>query len=128
MALWMFIAAILSFTTYDYAFLTVIGIHLFTYMVSTRNAVHVIETETLSDIGLSFAFTIENLFALFEEWSFPEMLSSPLKVPGTFVVYGVILAVSVPFMYFFVPETKGLSEKEKKQVFLPGATFGRKLR
>ena len=128
LCIWIFAAAALSFTQYDYVFLGLIGIHLFTYMVSTRNAVHVIETETLTDTGLSLALTIENMFALFEEFSFPEMLASPLKVPGTFIVYGTILAISVPFVYFFVPETSGLSEKEKKQVFLPGATYGRKLK
>ena len=128
LAVWLFCAAGLSFTSLDYVFLALIGIHLFTYMVSTRNAVHIIETETLTDIGLSFAFTLENLFALVEEVSFPKMLASPLKVPGTFLVYGVVLAISVPYMYFLIPETKGLSEKEKKQVFLPGATFGRKLK
>ena len=32
------------------------------------------------------------------------------------------------FIYFVVPETKGLSEQEKKALFLPGAPYGRELR
>ena len=31
-------------------------------------------------------------------------------------------------MYFYVPETKGLNEAEKKRQFYPGAKWGRKLR
>ena len=31
-------------------------------------------------------------------------------------------------MYFYVPETKGLPEAEKKKLFYPGAKWGRKLR
>ena len=31
-------------------------------------------------------------------------------------------------MYFMIPETMGLTCAEKKQLFYPGAKFGRKLR
>ena len=31
-------------------------------------------------------------------------------------------------MYFFVPETKGLNDAEKKSQFYPGAKWGRKLK
>ena len=32
------------------------------------------------------------------------------------------------FMYFYVPETKGLLEADKKKLFYPGAKWGRKLK
>ena len=47
---------------------------------------------------------------------------------GTFFIFGGCSVVSVFFIYFFVGETKGLSEKEKKEIFMPGANYGRKLR
>ena len=47
---------------------------------------------------------------------------------GTFFIFGGITAVSVVFIYYFVGETKGLSEREKKEIFMPGATWGRPLR
>lgn len=31
-------------------------------------------------------------------------------------------------MFFFIPETMGLSAAEKKRLFYPGAKYGRKLR
>ena len=76
LCLFIFMAAGLAFTSYEYVFLGLIGIHLFTYMVSTRNAVHIIATETLTDVGLSLVLSLENSIALFEEWSFPEMLDA----------------------------------------------------
>ena len=36
--------------------------------------------------------------------------------------------VAVFFMYFYVPETKGLLEADKKKLFYPGAEWGRKLK
>lgn len=46
---------------------------------------------------------------------------------GTFAVYGIFAFCGFLFIYKYVPETKGLSEKEKKKLFLPGSKYGRKL-
>ena len=36
--------------------------------------------------------------------------------------------IAVFFVYFYIDETFGLSEKQKKALYIPGAKFGRKLR
>ena len=36
--------------------------------------------------------------------------------------------LATAFMFFFVGETKGLSETEKKEIYLPGAKYGRSLK
>ena len=36
--------------------------------------------------------------------------------------------LATAFMFFFVGETKGLSETEKKEIYLPGAKYGRTLK
>lgn len=46
---------------------------------------------------------------------------------ATFGLYGIFALCGFIFIYKYVPETKGLSEKEKKKLFLPGGKFGRKL-
>ena len=43
-------------------------------------------------------------------------------------MFGFFSACAVVFEYFFVAETKGLSEREKKSLYYPGAPYGRKLR
>ena len=47
---------------------------------------------------------------------------------GTFFLYGGITFVGVFFIYFEIGETKSLSEKQKKEIFMPGAKWGRKLK
>ena len=36
--------------------------------------------------------------------------------------------IAVIFEYFYLAETKGCSEREKKNLYVPGAKYGRKLR
>ena len=43
-------------------------------------------------------------------------------------MFGIFCVLGALFNYFFVAETKGLSEKEKKSLYIPGAKYGRKLR
>ena len=35
---------------------------------------------------------------------------------------------AVFFVYYYIAESKGLSDKEKKALYIPGSEFGRKLR
>ena len=55
-------------------------------------------------------------------------MQSVLKPQGVFFMFGFFSACAVVFEYFFVAETKGLSEREKKGLYYPGAPYGRKLR
>ena len=99
---------------------------IFVYMTTTGPCAWAYAAETCTDTALSMcvftlyfwqtmeSFTTETLMA----WS-PE---------GTFFIFGGITAVSVVFLYFCVGETKGLSEREKKEIYMPGATWGRNLR
>ena len=43
-------------------------------------------------------------------------------------MFGALSLIAVFFVYFFIDETFGLSEKQKKALYIPGAKFGRKLR
>ena len=58
----------------------------------------------------------------------PILLDSPLTPQGVFLIFGIFSIAGYFFVYFFVAETMGLSEKEKKEVFLPGARYGRPIR
>ena len=55
------------------------------------------------------------------------MLDSGLGHGGTFAFYGFFALCGFAFIAIYVPETKGLSEKEKKELFLPGGKYGPKL-
>ena len=45
-----------------------------------------------------------------------------------FFLFSFFSAVAVFFVYFYIAESKGLSDREKKALFIPGAEYGRKLR
>ena len=43
-------------------------------------------------------------------------------------MFGIFNVLATIFVYFSIGETKGLSETEKKEIFLPGAKYGRALK
>ena len=43
-------------------------------------------------------------------------------------MFAIFSLAAVFFVYFFVAESKGLSDRDKKALYVPGAPFGRKLR
>ena len=43
-------------------------------------------------------------------------------------MFSAFSALAVVFVYYFIAESKGLSDKEKKALYIPGAEYGRKLR
>ena len=47
---------------------------------------------------------------------------------GVFFMYGTFSIVGFMFIYFYVPETEGLNENERREIFWPGGIAGRKLR
>ena len=59
------------------------------------------------------------LFPILNDW---------LTQGGTFLFYAVITLVGIVYIYFYMPETKYLSDKEKKEVFWPGTEYGRPLK
>ena len=57
----------------------------------------------------------------------PHLLDSKLQPVGTFTMYSIFATIGFIHHYYRVPETKGRSEKEKKELFMPGGAYGRKL-
>ena len=44
------------------------------------------------------------------------------------MMFGVFSVIGLLFIMVYVPETSGLSEQEKKEIFMPGGKYGRKLK
>ena len=55
-------------------------------------------------------------------------MDSALQPQGVFFLFAGFSFIAVFFVFFVMAESKGLSEKEKKALYIPGAKFGRKLR
>ena len=56
------------------------------------------------------------------------LMNSALQPQGVFFLFSFFSLVAIFFMYYCIPETKGLTDSEKMQLFYPGMLHGRKLR
>ena len=55
-------------------------------------------------------------------------MDSALQPEGVFFMLSGFSIIALFFVYFCMDETKGLSEKQKKSLYIPGAKYGRKLK
>lgn len=84
--------------------------------------------EVCCDVALGFVMITEDVVVLLQEFVTPTLLSSPMGNTGVFLMYGVFSVLGLVYIYLRVPETMGLSEQEKREIFWPGSKYGRKLK
>ena len=51
-----------------------------------------------------------------------------LHPSGFFIMYGIFSTLSLLFTYNFIAETRGLTDKQKKELYIPGSKWGRALK
>ena len=85
-------------------------------------------TEVCCDIAMGFADSVLWLVILAETLTTKPLMESAIGSQGVFFMFGIFCAMGALFNYCFVAETKGLSELERKSLYIPGAKYGRKLR
>ena len=78
-------------------------------------------------MALGMVMITEDVVVLVQDFVTPVLLNSPMQPLGVFLMFGVFSVIGFIFIYFYVPETKGLSEQEKREIFMPGAKAGREL-
>jgi len=66
--------------------------------------------EVCSDIAFGAVMITEDILVLLQDFVMPMLLSSKMTPSGVFFMYGLFSMAGLAFIYFFVPETKGLSE------------------
>ena len=84
-------------------------------------------TEVCSDIALGISTQVLWLVIFVESLITETLMKSSLTPQGVFFVCSCLSVVAAVWEYFYVAETKGCSEREKKSLYIPGARFGRKL-
>jgi MFS family permease len=82
--------------------------------------------ETCTDVSLSIMVCCDAAWGVLLTLVFPDL--EAWSFSNTMFIAAAISGVSVVFVFFFIGETKGLSDKEKKEIFMPGANWGRALR
>ena len=66
--------------------------------------------EVCTDIALGAVMISEDILVLLQDFVMPMLLSSKMTPSGVFFMFSLFSIVGLAFIYFFVPETKGLSE------------------
>ena len=101
--------------------------YAFTNDVSNAIVIWIYITETCQDVALGTG-AILIYFIIILETATTFTLINFLGLSGFFALYGLFTTCSIIFTYFYIGETKGLSDKQRKELFIPGAKYGRKLR
>ena len=84
--------------------------------------------ETCCDVSLGVSLLVLYSVVLVMSLTTNSLMDSKLQPQGVFFMFSFFSFVAFFFMYYYVPETKGLPEDEKKKLFYPGAKWGRKLK
>ena len=99
----------------------------FTFEVTNALVLWMYVTETCQDVALGMSGMFMFGAVLFEAYTAFTLINE-LHPSGFFFVYGIFSTLALLFTYNFIAETKGLTDKEKKELYIPGAKWGRALR
>ena len=97
------------------------------YNLTTYQCAALIIAEISCDTALGPAFATLFFSIILGDFLWTDVLLPTLGEDYSFFVYGSISVIGFFFVFIFVPETKGLTEKEKKEILRPGGKYGRKL-
>ena len=113
---------------YDKQWLTIIFINAwgFFYNGFSQTTMYVWTTEVVPDVALGLN-SVAILFTVFLYSVVEFGLINGLGPHGFFNMLGFESFIGLLFVYWFVGETKHLSENAKKEQYWPGAIYGRKL-
>ena len=108
---------------------TILLLCAYTFVNDVSNAIviWIYITETCQDVALGTGAILIYTIIIVETATTFSLINF-LSLAGFFALYGTFTICSILFTYFYVGETKGLSDKQRKELFIPGAKYGRKLR
>ena len=101
-------------------FLMLVGIFLFVlvYLNTSGPLAWVYAAETTTDAGLSFCLFTLYLDVLILSFICPVLMQPNIIGPeGMFFIFGFISLIGAAFCAYYVKETKGLSDKQKKSLY-----------
>ena len=114
----------LNSVMYDEGILMYVCAFLVSYMVTLGPIAWLYAAETQADVGLGFSAAVFMFFSFLTS-TFKNLF---IQVPCLHFLLGSFSVVAFIFVFFFVPETKNKSERLKKELFWPGAKYGRDLK
>ena len=107
--------------------IVLVNVFLLVYLTTSGPVAWIYSAETCTDATLGIVImtlwgmiTVETLVS--------KSIEDAVGHVGFFSMWGIFNVLSTIYVFFSVGETKGLSETEKKEIYLPGAKYGRALK
>ena len=122
------LVGIFIITDNDYGVLAGILLFLFVYQNSSGPIAYAYATETCCDAALGMCILTLYLTVLVLSLSTEPMMDSALQPQGVFFLFAILSLCAFFFLYFYLGETRGLTNEQKKSLYCPGAPWGRKLK
>jgi len=119
--------SICNFAKLNFLAYILVCLEIAVYNLTTLQAAWIFSAEVCVDSALGIVIMSLYIDILISGTLFP-ILNSLITRGGTFLFYAVITLGGIVYIYFYMPETKYLSDKEKKEVFWPGTEYGRPLK
>ena len=118
------VLGIVAVSMYDQGIMMYICVFLCVYMISLGPVTWLYAAETQHDIGLGVSASVFMFFSLLMS----TMKDVFVEIPNLHFLLSAFSIIALIFVYFFIPETIDEPEHVKKELFQPGAKYGRNLR
>lgn len=106
-------------TGFDIGIVIMMCIFIWLYANTTGPIAWVYSAETCTDIGLGVCLLTLWAVVLLEVLTVPTLMNTALETSGVFFLFSVFSAIAAVFIYVFLKETRGLTDKEKRSLYSP---------
>ena len=107
--------------------IVLVNVFLLVYLTTSGPVAWIYSAETCTDATLGIVIMTLWGMVTFETFV-SKSIEDAVGHVGFFSMWGIFNVLSTIYVFFSVGETKGLSETEKKEIYLPGAKYGRALK
>lgn len=111
----------------DEGIVVMICVFIFIYANTTGPIAWVYSAETCTDVGLGVCLLTLWAVVLLEVLTVPTLMNTPIETSGVFFVFAIFGIISAVFVFFFLKETKGLTDQEKRNLYAPKVSTQSKL-
>ncbi len=109
-------------TGFDIGIVIMMCVFIWMYANTTGPIAWVYLAETCTDIGLGVGLLTLWAVVLIEVLFVPTLMNSSIETSGVFFLFAAFSAVAAVFIYVFLKETRGLSDKEKRTLYSTSQT------
>ena len=127
MAFFMTLCGVCVLYGYNMASFVTLCLFVASFQLSQGSVAWLYIPEVCVDAASGFAAGAQFLNLIVISFTFEFMINSPLKVYGSLWIFAAFSAIGVIYVIFFVKETKGLTDLEKKTLYTPKSSLDQEI-